>query len=173
MSKAFHHSPRTTVPLCSNFYRNLRKDVCCSKKLLLLVFPFLCLYIWSTWAFQGATGSPQHIPRCGSRTDSLDRGHIAPGHQGGGDDVMTTTTTDVLMRLPAVLQVFPVSRSGWYEGVRTGRYPCAGQTWRTAQSLGGARILSDLVANGSYEPVPSWGARMSAEGRYARCRAMP
>jgi prophage regulatory protein len=28
-----------------------------------------------------------------------------------------------LLRLPAVLQAFPVSRSGWLEGVRTGKFP--------------------------------------------------
>jgi prophage regulatory protein len=27
------------------------------------------------------------------------------------------------VRLPAILAVFPVSRSSWWEGVRTGRYP--------------------------------------------------
>ncbi len=27
------------------------------------------------------------------------------------------------VRLPAVLQVFPVSRSAWWAGVRSGRYP--------------------------------------------------
>ena len=36
---------------------------------------------------------------------------------------MTVTTTDALMRLPAVLRVFPISRSGWYAGVQAGRYP--------------------------------------------------
>ncbi|ACM34599.1 phage transcriptional regulator, AlpA [[Acidovorax] ebreus TPSY] len=70
--------------------------------------------------------------------------------------MMTTTTTDVLMRLPAVLQVFPVSRSGWYEGVRTGRYPAPVKlgaravAWRRSD-------IERLVANGSYEPVPSGG----------------
>jgi prophage regulatory protein len=39
---------------------------------------------------------------------------------------MTTTksaATGPLLRLPEVLAMFPISRSGWYEGVRTGRYP--------------------------------------------------
>jgi predicted DNA-binding transcriptional regulator AlpA len=27
------------------------------------------------------------------------------------------------LRLPAVLQVFPVSRSAWWAGVKTGKYP--------------------------------------------------
>lgn len=37
---------------------------------------------------------------------------------------MTMKTTEgALLRLPAVLAAFPVSRSGWYEGVRSGRYP--------------------------------------------------
>ena len=30
---------------------------------------------------------------------------------------------DGFVRLPAVLAVFPVSRSTWFEGVRTGRFP--------------------------------------------------
>jgi predicted DNA-binding transcriptional regulator AlpA len=29
------------------------------------------------------------------------------------------------VRLPAVLQVFPVSRSSWWQGVKDGRYPKA------------------------------------------------
>ena len=28
-----------------------------------------------------------------------------------------------LLRLPSVLAVFPVSKSTWWDGVRTGRYP--------------------------------------------------
>lgn len=40
---------------------------------------------------------------------------------------MTLTTKDAattpLLRLPDVLAMFPISRSSWYEGVRTGRYP--------------------------------------------------
>jgi len=36
---------------------------------------------------------------------------------------MTTTISDALMRLPSVLQVFPVSRATWYAGVRAGLYP--------------------------------------------------
>jgi prophage regulatory protein len=35
----------------------------------------------------------------------------------------TTNTAGALMRLSSVLQMFPVSRATWYEGVRTGRYP--------------------------------------------------
>jgi predicted DNA-binding transcriptional regulator AlpA len=31
--------------------------------------------------------------------------------------------TEALLRLPEVLKIFPISRAGWYEGVRTGRYP--------------------------------------------------
>lgn len=27
------------------------------------------------------------------------------------------------LRLPQVLEIFPVSKSHWWEGVRTGRYP--------------------------------------------------
>lgn len=28
-----------------------------------------------------------------------------------------------LLRLPEVLQIFPVSRSAWYKGIAQGRYP--------------------------------------------------
>ena len=30
---------------------------------------------------------------------------------------------EILYRLPQVLSRFPVSRSGWYAGVRSGKYP--------------------------------------------------
>jgi predicted DNA-binding transcriptional regulator AlpA len=30
---------------------------------------------------------------------------------------------DRLLRLPEVLQIFPVSRSAWYQGIAQGRYP--------------------------------------------------
>ena len=33
------------------------------------------------------------------------------------------TTNEALLRLPEVLKLIPISRAGWYEGVRTGRYP--------------------------------------------------
>lgn len=39
---------------------------------------------------------------------------------------MTTaspTSSETLLRLPGVLQRVPVSRSGWYQGVKTGKYP--------------------------------------------------
>ncbi|HNU11282.1 MAG TPA: AlpA family phage regulatory protein [Rubrivivax sp.] len=36
---------------------------------------------------------------------------------------MTNAVTPPLLRLPQVLALFPVSRSSWYEGVKTGRYP--------------------------------------------------
>ena len=36
----------------------------------------------------------------------------------------TTTTTDLaLLRLPAVLQLVPVSRSHWWAGVASGKFP--------------------------------------------------
>lgn len=30
---------------------------------------------------------------------------------------------DLLLRLPQVLSIFPVSRSTWYAGIKIGRYP--------------------------------------------------
>ncbi|AVP57105.1 helix-turn-helix transcriptional regulator [Pulveribacter suum] len=39
---------------------------------------------------------------------------------------MSTTssaTDETLLRLPQVLARFPVSRSGWYQGVKAGKYP--------------------------------------------------
>lgn len=33
------------------------------------------------------------------------------------------TKIDVLLRLPEVLAIFPVSRSTWYQGIKDGRYP--------------------------------------------------
>jgi predicted DNA-binding transcriptional regulator AlpA len=41
---------------------------------------------------------------------------------------MTPTTHqsgEALLRLPQVLQLFPVSRSEWYAGIKAGRYPVA------------------------------------------------
>jgi prophage regulatory protein len=41
---------------------------------------------------------------------------------------MQTTETcsdEVLLRLPEVLRRFPVSRSTWWAGVKTGKYPAA------------------------------------------------
>lgn len=35
----------------------------------------------------------------------------------------TANTQENLLKLPQVLSRFPVSRSGWYAGVRTGKYP--------------------------------------------------
>lgn len=38
---------------------------------------------------------------------------------------MHKTFKETLLRLPAVLTVFPVSRAAWYDGVKTGRYPAS------------------------------------------------
>jgi prophage regulatory protein len=34
-----------------------------------------------------------------------------------------TLRHDGLLRLPQVLNLFPISRSAWYHGIATGRYP--------------------------------------------------
>lgn len=36
---------------------------------------------------------------------------------------MNETHVSGLLRLPQVLSLFPVSRSGWWAGVKSGRYP--------------------------------------------------
>ena len=36
---------------------------------------------------------------------------------------MNQHTRDALMRLPAVLEVVPLSRSGWLAGVKAGKFP--------------------------------------------------
>ena len=36
---------------------------------------------------------------------------------------MAPVQTETLIRLPQVLNRFPVSRSGWYQGVKDGKYP--------------------------------------------------
>jgi prophage regulatory protein len=33
------------------------------------------------------------------------------------------TAADRLLRLPQVLEVFPVGKSSWYAGIKAGRYP--------------------------------------------------
>lgn len=37
--------------------------------------------------------------------------------------VQFSPSQESLLRLPNVLQRFPVSRSDWYAGIRSGRYP--------------------------------------------------
>lgn len=50
-----------------------------------------------------------------------------------------TTKIDVLLRLPEVLAIFPVSRSTWYQGIKDGRYPSPlkigvrASAWRASQ----------------------------------------
>lgn len=37
----------------------------------------------------------------------------------------TTLPETGFVRLPTILQVFPVSRSAWWQGVKEGRYPAS------------------------------------------------
>lgn len=39
------------------------------------------------------------------------------------DPAQTPKSVDRLLRLPEVLQLVPVSRSAWYQGISEGRYP--------------------------------------------------
>ena len=49
------------------------------------------------------------------------------------------TKIDVLLRLPEVLSIFPVSRSTWYQEIKDGRYPAPlkigarASAWRASQ----------------------------------------
>ena len=51
---------------------------------------------------------------------------------------MNSTEIDGLLRLPQVLAVFPVGKSSWWAGVKSGRYPKPVKlgprttTWRAA-----------------------------------------
>ena len=36
---------------------------------------------------------------------------------------MKTISSDILLRLPQVLSIIPVSRSAWWAGCKNGRYP--------------------------------------------------
>jgi prophage regulatory protein len=45
-------------------------------------------------------------------------GQTLPDDSSAGD-----LLPDRILRLPEVLELYPVSRSTWYEGVRSGRYP--------------------------------------------------
>lgn len=65
---------------------------------------------------------------------------------------MTTaspTSRETLLRLPQVLARFPVSRSGWYAGVKTGRFPKPVKLgprttcWRSTDI---DKLISDLAA---------------------------
>lgn len=53
------------------------------------------------------------------------------------------------LRLPQVLEVFPVSKSAWWAGVKSGKYPKAVKLGQrtTAWSAESIRALIDQVAN--------------------------
>lgn len=57
------------------------------------------------------------------------------------------------LRLPQVLALFPVSRSSWWAGVASGRYPksvklsCRTSAWRVADIL----ALMDSIDGGNHE----------------------
>lgn len=58
------------------------------------------------------------------------------------------------LRLPQVLAVFPVSKSVWWDGVRTGRYPAPVKlsARTTAWPVEAVRALIERVAAGQAEP---------------------
>lgn len=53
------------------------------------------------------------------------------------------------LRLPQVLEIFPVSRSAWWAGVKSGKYPKAVKLGQrtTAWSAESIRALIERVAN--------------------------
>ena len=68
---------------------------------------------------------------------------------------MSTNLTDSFLRLKQVLAIVPVSRSTWYSGVQTGRYPapikigerCA--AWRRSDIDRLVQELSGVQAEGA------------------------
>ena len=88
-------------------------------------------------------------------------------------------TLPPLLRLPAVLNLFPVSRSTWYEGVKVGRYPSpvrlgpASVAWRGADIQ---RLLDEGVtcaATQQSAPVASRTDAVRDVGRDAPSSASP
>ena len=58
-----------------------------------------------------------------------------------------------LLRLPEVLSIIPVSRSSWYDGMQTGRYPAPVKIGPRAVAWRSADILSDY-RNPEYQDTP-------------------
>ncbi|WP_395701012.1 helix-turn-helix transcriptional regulator [Aquabacterium sp.] len=65
-------------------------------------------------------------------------------------DVNEKKTAQGLIRLPKVLELFPVGRSTWYAGVKAGKYPPSVRVsercvaWRTQDIL-------ELAATGNWQ----------------------
>ena len=59
------------------------------------------------------------------------------------------------LRLPQVLEVFPVSKSSWWAGVKSGKYPKAVKLGQrtTAWSAESIRALIERVANNTGDAI--------------------
>jgi prophage regulatory protein len=68
-----------------------------------------------------------------------------------GMDTNEKEMTEGLIRLPQVLKVFPVGRSTWYEGVRTGKYPPSVKVSARCVAWH-SRDIRALVAQGTWQP---------------------
>lgn len=59
-------------------------------------------------------------------------------------------TNDSFLRLPAVLEIIPVSRATWYEGIKSGRFPAQvklgprAAAWRRSDI---ERLVASLTAS--------------------------
>lgn len=58
---------------------------------------------------------------------------------------------DALLRLPQVQSIFPISKTAWYEGIRTGKYPAGIKlsertvAWRRSSIV---QLINSLEARG-------------------------
>lgn len=64
---------------------------------------------------------------------------------------------DKILRLAQVLDRFPVSKSSWYDGIRSGRYP---PPLRISERLSGwpASVIDELIAEQKPQDLPKVGA---------------
>lgn len=62
-----------------------------------------------------------------------------------------TIDVDALLRLPQVQAIFPISKTAWYEGIRTGKYPAGikiserSVAWRRSSIV---QLINSLEAGG-------------------------
>lgn len=64
---------------------------------------------------------------------------------------------DKILRLAQVLERYPVSKSSWYDGIRSGRYP---RPLRISERLSGwsASVIDALIAEQKPQDLPKFGA---------------
>lgn len=79
--------------------------------------------------FASLVSKDSEIKKSQAKPETIEKKKVHP---------LPTDSSFGLMRLPQVLEHFPISRSAWLEGVKTGRYPASVQlsercvAWRIA-----------------------------------------